>query len=178
MNRGKRPAVARFWQFSIFAPKGKTLSPQQHVDESKISLIDQRNTQFRVMSYIYMFDKVLTNGTSRLPQDKLVTGEKPVWIRKLTDLKNASSTVMILDAVISSVDTFPDKNFTEVVGGSMGSYDLFDSTNHLTKRTFPASSPSYFIPEGGNIGYGDGHVDWKSFEKMQHRLTLGQWFWW
>jgi prepilin-type N-terminal cleavage/methylation domain-containing protein/prepilin-type processing-associated H-X9-DG protein len=179
VNRIKKSEDARFWQFSRVAPRGLTLSPQPHEDESKISLTDQRNVEFRVMSYIYMFDKVRPDGTSRLPQDKLVTGEKPIWIRKLTDLKNASSAVMMLDAVISSQDTFPDKNFTEIVGGSMTSYQLYDSTNHLTKRTFPnAAKTTYFIPEGGNIGYADGHVEWKSFEKMLHRLTLGQWFWW
>jgi prepilin-type N-terminal cleavage/methylation domain-containing protein/prepilin-type processing-associated H-X9-DG protein len=178
VNRIKKPDDARFWQFSLFPDSPKVLTPQQHKDESKISLLDQRNSQFRVMSYIYMFDKVRSDGTSRLPPLRLETGEKPTWISKLTNLKNASSTVMIVDAVISSADTFPDKNFTEIRGGSMTKYELFDSTNHLTKRTFPASSPSYFIPDGGNIGYADGHVDWKSFDKMLHRLTLGPWFWW
>jgi prepilin-type N-terminal cleavage/methylation domain-containing protein/prepilin-type processing-associated H-X9-DG protein len=176
VNRIKKPDDARFWQFSRIP--GPAYNPVQHIDESKISLIDQRNTDFRVMSYIYMFDKVRPDGTSRLPPLRLETGEKPVWITKLTNLKNASSAVMMLDAVISSTDTFPDKNFTEIVGGSMGKYSLYDSTNHLTKRTFPNSSPNYFIPEGGNIGYGDGHVEWRPFEKMLHRLTLGQWFWW
>lgn len=180
VNRIKNPEDARFWQFSRVAPRGLTLSPQPHEDESKISPIDQRNVEFRVMSYIYMFDKLRADGTSRLPQNRLETGEKPVWIRKLTDLKNASSSVMILDAVISSiVPAESNTNFTEIVGGSMKSYQLFDSTNHLTKRSFPPPAlPTYLIPEGGNIGYADGHAEWKQFDQMQHRLTLGQWFWW
>lgn len=176
MNRIKTPEDARFWQFSLFPDTPKVLTPQQHRDETKISLVDQQNREFRVMSYFYMFDKIRSDGSSRLPAN-LDTGEKATWIRKLTDLKNASSTVMIMDAVISAAN---DTNFTEVQGGSMTKYELFDSTNHLTRRAFPPPAlSSHLIPDGGNIGYGDGHVEWKEFEKMLHRLSWGgPWFWW
>jgi len=176
VNRIKNPEDARYWQFSwVFNWAGVNLkAPLQHRDESKMP-IDQQRTNFRVMSYIYMFDKVNDDGTSRLPT-KLDTNEKPTWIRKLTDLKNASSTIMIMDAVISEGNA---TNFSNILGGgSWGSFGIPDSTNHLTKRTVPGGTAENFLPEGANIGYADGHVEAKPFDKMEHRLSWGQWFWW
>jgi len=34
------------------------------------------------------------------------------------------------------------------------------------------------FPDGGNIGFKDGHVIWRKFDLMDQRATTGQSFWW
>jgi prepilin-type N-terminal cleavage/methylation domain-containing protein/prepilin-type processing-associated H-X9-DG protein len=176
LNRIKNPEDARYWQFRWVYDWGVDLKvPQRHRDESKLSVTDRQYTYFRVMSYIYMFDKVLANGDSRLPI-KLETGEKPLWIRKISDLKNSSATIMIMDAVISQAGS--NSNFSNITGGGSAiDFGIADSTNHLTKRSMTANSAE-LEPEGANVGYADGHVEPKPFKLMVFKLNWGQWFWW
>jgi prepilin-type N-terminal cleavage/methylation domain-containing protein len=34
------------------------------------------------------------------------------------------------------------------------------------------------IPRGGNVGFKDGHAQWRKFDDMNQRATSGQSFWW
>jgi prepilin-type N-terminal cleavage/methylation domain-containing protein/prepilin-type processing-associated H-X9-DG protein len=177
VNRLKNPDDARYWQYWWVTndPQGADLhSPVQHRDESKLTL-QQRRSYYRVLPYIYMFDKLNSSGNSTLP-DRLDSGEKATWISKISELRNASSTIMIMDAVISDGNT---TNFSDIrTGGAWPIFGIPDSTNHLTKRNVIGGTSSQFLPEGGSLGFADGHVEWRPFDKMEHRLTWGQWFWW
>jgi prepilin-type N-terminal cleavage/methylation domain-containing protein/prepilin-type processing-associated H-X9-DG protein len=179
VNRLKNPDDARYWQFDWVFDWGVNLkSPLQHRDESKLTLQEQR-TYFRVLPYIYMFDRYDPATLKSSLRPNLVTGEKATWIRKLTDLKNASSTMMIMDAVISEMNA---TNFSDItVGGSWGNFNIPDSTNHLTRQTVPGGTGAEFKPEGANAGYADGHVEWRPFKAMLYRYQLtanSPWFWW
>lgn len=180
VNRIKKPEDARYWQFSwVYSWPGVDLhSPQQVRDEAKLSVAEQK-AHFRVLPFIYMFERIdPVTKVSRLPT-KLETGEKPNWISKLTDLRNASASIMIMDAVISQNGAEATTNFSNITtGGSMADFGIPDSTNHLTKRNVPGAPPTYFQPEGANIGFADGHVEARPFDQMKRRLTWGQVFWW
>jgi prepilin-type N-terminal cleavage/methylation domain-containing protein/prepilin-type processing-associated H-X9-DG protein len=180
VNRVKNPDDARYWQYwwvtEYPLPGDNRKAPMQHRDESTLTLQQQR-TFYRVLPYIYMFEKFNASGKPQLPE-QLVTGEKGIWITKIPNLRNASSTIMIMDAVISEID---GKNFSDIHSGGADdpqNFGIPDSTNHLTKRNVVGGTSAQFIPEGANIGFADGHVDWRKFDDMQHRLTLGPWFWW
>ncbi len=176
-NKTKKSDDARYWQYTWVYSWGVNLRmPQELRDESVLTVSEQRGN-YRVMSYIYMFDRFNSNGTSRLPQ-QLVTGEDTKWISKIPDLKNTPSTIMIMDAVISDRNTW---NFTDIrTGGAYPNFGIPDSTNHLSRRTLAnsAGGGSSLEPSGANIGFADGHAEWRHFNDMEYRLNWGQWFWW
>jgi prepilin-type N-terminal cleavage/methylation domain-containing protein/prepilin-type processing-associated H-X9-DG protein len=177
VNQKHNPDDARFWQYAyVFEWAGVNLmQPQQLRDETNLPPDRQKNYYFRVLPFVYFFDKVDAAGNSRFPA-KLETGEKAVWITKLSSLRNASATLMIMDAVISDRN---NTNFSDIrTGGAWPNFGVPDTTNHLTQRRVIGGGSMEVVPEGGSIGFADGHVEWRKFEEMQHRLTWGQWFWW
>lgn len=177
-NRIKKHDDARFWQFTWLA-SGANLSVSVPIrDESQLTPTQQRN-EYRVLPMVYMFDRYNSNGDSIFPSI-LEDGRKAQWIRKLTEVKNAGSTPMIADAMISERN---DWNFFDIDAGGIGGASggtLWDSSNHQSSQTIYSSSSgnSGPKPEGSNIGFADGHVEWRKFKDMQFRLDYGMYFWW
>lgn len=183
VNKLKKSDDARFWQYSWVGatdgpprpPAGST-SPVPLADESKLTVARQKEL-FRVMSYVYMFERLNTSGTSMYAGiTQLRTGEKPVWIKKMSDLRNASGTVMIADATISQA---LNDNFDKITAGGLWSmYGIYDTSNHLsTKRSGTGSNG--LIPSGGNVAFADGHVIWRDYpDQLKCRLQVGQYFYW
>nr|HML76679.1 prepilin-type N-terminal cleavage/methylation domain-containing protein [Anaerohalosphaeraceae bacterium] len=104
VNKLKKSDDARFWQYSWVdqgdGPKSSGNRPIPLADESRLDVARQK-VLFRVMSYVYMFERLNTSGASMydpLPDTQFLTKPKPVWIKKMSDLRNASSTVMIADS--------------------------------------------------------------------------------
>lgn len=90
-------------------------------------------------------------------QDKIVPKRNPQ-----TNVASASETEIVLDAVISA----NGGNFNGVQGG----FAMPHLTSHMTK---------FNKPEGGNILYMDGHVDWRPKSDMVIRAKAGNvefWF--
>lgn len=188
-NRLKKADDARFWQFrwcidaSGWGHNMHNEIPLQ--DESSLSVADQKR-YYRVMPVLYMFDKVLADGTSDLAAT-LETGEEAQWIRKLPNVKNTSSTIMVMDNVLSLTSGY---NFFNIsVGWTKTFYNGVDSSNHKSRQSDGTGANQGPKPSGANIGYADGHVDWRNmgnridnqtFEGMKHRYTSGgvTWFWW
>jgi prepilin-type N-terminal cleavage/methylation domain-containing protein/prepilin-type processing-associated H-X9-DG protein len=185
-NSTRKATDARFWQFSWVVTRpgdwGVTLPVTHelsHKDESIPTAPDPLRS-YRVLSQVYMFDKLDVNGKSRLPAT-LLSGEKSKWLTKLPDLKNAGTTIMIMDAVISDNN---DWNFDDIrSGGSWPSFQSADTSNHFFKQPIDTIHPNK-RPSGANIGYVDGHTKWNDFgssittSSAKHRLTFGEWFWW
>lgn len=174
-NRIKKASDARYWQHSWVFEWNVDLTQEQSLrDESNLPLVRQKQL-YRVPSTLYMFDKIdEVTGNSILPAT-LITGEDAKWISKLTQVKGPASTVMLMDAVISELNEW---NFFEIRFGGVGNYfNAFDSSNHKSTLRSPKNN-HYFMPSGANVGYADGHVDWRDFDKMEHRITQGMWFWW
>jgi prepilin-type processing-associated H-X9-DG protein len=125
------------------------------------------------MSTLYMFDKITGTG-SRLPRT-WVTGEDAKWISKLSNVQASAATIMMMDTVISENN---DWNFFEVKGGGVyNDFASFDTSNHKSNKS-ASGHPGQYLPEGSNIAFADGHVDWRDFKNMRHRISSGMWFWW
>jgi hypothetical protein len=64
---------------------------------------------------------------------------------------------------------YPENNYVSIAGGIQW--------NGLT---YPHVSPHLkgTVPVGGNLGFKDGHVDWRKFELMTPRTVSGSVFWW
>ena len=69
--------------------------------------------------------------------------------------------VLMGDATIAAAGT---QNFTDVAGG----FYLHSISPHLNQSK----------PTGGNLGYKDGHVEWRKFKDMNRRTASGQDFYW
>lgn len=168
-NKEKKWNDARFWQFSMIG--NGNYDPVPLLDESSMTVAQQK-ANYRVMPVVYMFDKPDASGNSRLPAT-LVAGQKADWVRKLTKVKNSGTAILMMDCVIST-DNGTNPNFFEVQGGSWTKYMEYDTCNHRSRRRNAVSD----LPDGGNIGFADGHVGWRSFDQMQHQVTLGMRFYW
>jgi len=186
VNKLKKSDDARFWQFSWVdgpepeAPKSRPDGgPIPLADESKLTVTRQKEL-FRVMSYVYMFDRLNTAGASMyaiFTDSNFPTKPKPVWIKKMSDLRNASGTVLIADATISQA---LNDNFDKITaGGLYQKYGIFDMSNHLSAKRSGTGTRG-LVPSGGNIAFADGHVVWREYpDELKCRLSgWGPYFYW
>jgi len=99
------------------------------------------------------------------------------FLRRI-DVKQPSKAELVLDVTLSDkrqgewpIADYPDGNFATVMCGGMPLGGNPDSTSHLVNERKAA---------GGNIGFADGHVTWRPFNKMEERWALGACpvFWW
>jgi prepilin-type N-terminal cleavage/methylation domain-containing protein/prepilin-type processing-associated H-X9-DG protein len=96
---------------------------------------------------------------------------QPVQIGQASVLFSASDRVMLADATLSDPGQNNEAaryryNYTEIQGG----YSKKHTSPHLNGR----------IPDGGNLGMLDGHVEWRKFPLMHVRTTStgNPTFWW
>ena len=176
-NKMKKHDDARFWQFTWADSLGANLSAPVELGDETTLTDDEQREHYRVLPMIYMFDRYDDEGDSILSAT-LSNGKKAKWIRKLSDVKNPGSQIMIMDTVISERN---DWNFFYILAGGM--YDLsngtlWDTTNHRSNKTIRSGSNAGPQPEGANIGFADGHLEWRKFEDMEHQFTMDMWFWW
>lgn len=125
-----------------------------------------------------MFDKINSDGSSALPAYLINPREQAKWIRKLSDLTNASAKIMTTDAVLSNGAQRQSCKFDELTEGTIDDLsggNLRDNTNHFSRQRNNVG----LLPEGANTAYADGHADWRSFARMNPRVeTSGMYFWW
>ena len=175
-NKIKSAEDARFWQYSwLYGSTHESKVPLR--DESGLTPAQQRS-YYRVLPYLYMFDKYDADGVSILKQT-LETGEKANWIRKLSAVKASGSKPMVMDVMISQAGQ--NWNFFNITAGGIGALSgstLVDSSNHPSRQKLCSGANQGPKPDGSNIAYADGHVDWKKYEDMEIKYTQGQWFWW
>jgi type II secretory pathway pseudopilin PulG len=75
--------------------------------------------------------------------------------------------VLIADATISTGNTYEQRygyNYASVTGGFYKDH----TSPHLRGQ----------FPDGGNVGFKDGHVAWRKFDDMTSRTASGPYFWW
>jgi len=150
----KTPDMANLWQFSQNAPI--SANPDMF-DEPATG----RENQFRVTGYFWMMDT--RNGRSYHPEG---IPEKD-WVTTL-NCKQPASTELVVDATLSTSANAETASFTEVQGGTYGRWQIFDRTNHLRQGG---------RPDGANILYVDGHLDWRQFTEMAVRVSP-PFHWW
>jgi len=83
-------------------------------------------------------------------------------------VSNPDEVELLSDAVLSdtsnwSQQEYPNGNFARVLCGGMPvMWGIYDSSSHLVTDREPA---------GGNVGFVDGHIEWRSFSQMEKRWT-------
>jgi prepilin-type N-terminal cleavage/methylation domain-containing protein len=87
----------------------------------------------------------------------------------MTTIYRASERVLVADAIISAWNaqpgySNPGNNYTDIAGG----FYLHHVSPHLKG----------IVPMGGNLGFKDGHVDWRDFKLMTPRTADAAYFWW
>lgn len=81
---------------------------------------------------------------------------------------------LVADAIISVGNTVPgysnpNNNYTSIAGGFQQNGVVFPHVSpHLEGR----------LPAGGDVGYKDGHAEWRKFKVMVPRTRAGSVFWW
>jgi len=150
----KTPEMAILWQFSQNLPFG---TAPDTVSEPKTN----RNQYYRVTSYFWMMDT--TAGRPYQPQGT----PKKSWVKTL-NCKQPVSTELVTDATLSTGPDPKTANFVEVHGGSWSRWQLPDRTNHISRGD---------KPDGANILFVDGHLEWRLFSQMDVRVSP-PYHWW
>ena len=98
------------------------------------------------------------------------------WVDRM-DMPQSSERELVIDVVQCSFNTaatggdnakYPYGNFIKIVEGGIG----IDGTNHFNTDSKAS---------GGNMGFVDGHVEWRSWSEMKMRwraTTTGPYWWW
>ncbi|HUV64379.1 MAG TPA: type II secretion system protein [Sedimentisphaerales bacterium] len=142
----------------FYCPSNKVMSPNrdyfwtfnaQVVSDKKLS------GRFIVSGYCYVLD--LAPGMGTRPAIDNDPGKSKIWL-KTTQATQPARRELTVDATLCAWDqrteSKPDGNFGMVQGGSLNRAGLYDSTSHLKTDTQPS---------GMNIGFLDGHVDWRLY---------------
>jgi prepilin-type N-terminal cleavage/methylation domain-containing protein len=109
-------------------------------------------------------------------QNKTLLGETIKFPSGTTVLVGPSDRVVTADVVISAGSALPgpshpENNYTTIDGGFRQNGQVY---SHLSAHL------SGSIPIGGNLGYKDGHVQWKKFNALSLPRTGSNtpYFWW
>jgi prepilin-type processing-associated H-X9-DG protein len=139
---------------------------------------------YRILGYVFLWAANWNNNGTR-PILGLDGNPDPTkkWVKTIF-VENPSETELVVDALLSVRDNFftgdtydlnefPNGNFGQITyGGMPPMYGYFDGSSHLK---------SLKEPYGGNIGFVDGHVEWRDFKDMANRITTssgGPLWWW
>jgi len=147
----KNGDMAICWQYSLDPPLG---SDPDHVEEPTSKA--QRDIHYRVTSYFWMMD----TDPERLSTYQPGGTPKKYWLKNLNE-KNAARKELVVDATISTSSNIETASFVEIMGGLYTRHTLYDRTNHVRRGT---------RPDGGNVLYLDGHLEWRPFSEMQNRI--------
>jgi prepilin-type N-terminal cleavage/methylation domain-containing protein len=121
----------------------------------------------------------VTNQNKTLLQEPITT-VTPLGTVTLNE--PVSQRVLTADATLSTTD--PGTSLTGTQGANTGYSDAGKYTYNYWNVAggFPTHHTSPHmkgrIPSGGNIGFKDGHVEWRKFDLMRQRASSGPSFWW
>jgi prepilin-type N-terminal cleavage/methylation domain-containing protein/prepilin-type processing-associated H-X9-DG protein len=148
----KSPDMAILWNFSQPVPNVNMRAG------SMVEPTERRWDYYRVTGYFWMMDREPPNQRTTPPGGT----PRKQWVKNL-NVKQPALTELVLDATLS---TGPDPNtasFTEVHGGLRDMWGLYDRTNHIGRSD---------RPEGANVLFVDGHLEWRKFQEMQDRFIV------
>jgi len=158
-NKIQKADDPRFWQFTQCV-NGDITDYSRIQDEPPT--ID-RDVYYRVAGYNWLMDTATTRWfTLKEPRQ---------FVRKIT-CQDPADTELIVDYTISDWPHPDYANYVnlELVGNYLWvRWGIPDTTNHARNGK----------PVGGNIGFVDGHVAWRSFAEMEIGCELnGPYLWW
>jgi len=130
------------------------------------------NGGFHIIGYAMAFSGTASK-LSATNQNTTILPE-PVTLGSVTVTVPATQRVLVADANLSagySVPGYahPENNYTLIVGG-------FQVGGLIKPHVCPHLKGN--VPAGGNVGFKDGHVEWRKFEVMTPRTSSGSTFWW
>jgi len=147
-----------------------------------IYLDNGRPAGYRVLGFAFLWyanwndmgQRTIRGGmTENAPADPIKR-----WVNR-TDVRQASEVEVVVDTTMSerggpggtyNITEYPNGNFAQIFsGGNPGIYGSPDQTSHLISDKKAA---------GGNIGFVDGHIDWRNFNDMRNRINQGPMWWW
>ena len=113
-----------------------------------------RESGFIVSGYCFILQ--LTNGNRPTITRYQTDSMQKEWVETTQDTQPANREVVV-DSImgIPRNGTKYGRNFGQVPGGIFGGDGVYDTTSHLKND---------FEPTGGNIGFLDGHGEWRPFE--------------
>lgn len=89
---------------------------------------------------------------------------------------NISDRVLVADATISVLSSTTYANrYKDVYNSVPGGYQ---PPGWTTPKPHTSPHLKGAFPAGGNVGFKDGHVEWRKFDDMQPRASGGIGFWW
>ena len=131
-----------------------------------------RTNPFIVSGYCYILDDEEGERAKNSPIRNAdnSTGPKE-WLRTIHD-KNAANLELAIDATLGQQDSAMKHGFnfgTITAGGTWGGQGIPDRSNHVKSDA---------EPYGGNMGFLDGHVEWRPFPLMEERFGGNIVFFW
>ena len=89
---------------------------------------------------------------------------------------NLSDRVLVADATISvSPTTTAANRYKDIYDNVPGGYQ---PPGWASPKPHTSPHLKGVFPAGGNVGFKDGHVEWRKFDDMQPRASAGIGFWW
>ena len=137
-----------------------------------------------VAGYAFAFSGSLSKLTAT-NQNKTILSETITSVTPLgtvTISEPVSQRVLMADATLSTTD--PGTSLTGTQSENTGFSDAGKYTYNYWNVAggFPTHHTSPHLkgrmPSGGNVGFKDGHVEWRKFELMSERASSGPAFWW
>lgn len=129
---------------------------------------------YRVTSYFYMLDTPDPPGRRNPQVVETAPGEhdkstpRKHWVRSF-DERHPATVDLAVDATLQDAST---GSFVKVTGGGIwAEWRVYDRTNHIRRGS---------IPDGGNVLYLDGHMQWRPFSEMRIRFDdiRNPYHWW
>ena len=112
------------------------------------------NNSFIVSGYCYILESTQGNRPDIVRYEG--DSERKIWL-KTNQEKHPALRELCIDSImgIPQSNTKYGRNFGQVPGGIYAGSQVYDQTSHLKSDEEPL---------GGNIGFLDGHTDWRHFD--------------
>ena len=140
--------------------------------EADTQRLSGNDGSFIVSGYCYILDdqRGLRKRDLLIRNEENKTGPKH-WVRTIYE-KNSADSELCLDATVGQQQQNLKYGYnfgTITSGGTWAGEQIYDSSNHLRSSE---------EPRGGNIGFLDGHVEWRDFRDMERRWGSNISFFW
>jgi len=137
-----------------------------------MNLVPPNDTPFHVIGYAFALSGTAcklasTNQNTKLQPENISLAGQTVLIP-------VSDRVLIADCIVSTAANLPGynnpgNNYTSIPGGFTQNGVVYPSVSAHLKNN---------MPQGGDVGYKDGHAEWRKFNIMTPRSVAGPVFWW
>jgi len=116
--------------------------------------VNTSNGDFVVSGYCFILQS-RSGGRPRIHRDPTDSQDK-IWVKTLQE-KTPATRELVIDSIMGMPNSNMKygRNFAEVGGGIFDQHGVYDRTSHLKNETDPI---------GGNVGYLDGHTEWRDFD--------------